>query len=314
MTPSSDIRSYYLDFIHNAYIAKRGIEAKLKEATTKKEELKEYITDNFYEYKSKHDIVITTYAEFINEAPSEYGEFVLAVNKAIKNTRNVFEKHRLYKLLSYITIINKIDKLNKDLDRALYKCKLKFTEYRNYVCRFYNAVHKHVLKGGSYKFSNGIGSFIINYWKTNALNRIKTVDFNATRIRKQELLAQSVKVWDDKEAAWYKARRIPYNAVDYRVYRDANYYYEMRFIKSRIVISSKYEFEHAEYLGKNLRGECVETIAEKYCHNIEDIYTMPMDIKFKLNVLLCKDPTKYLNFIRNAEQRKYKPRKDNSED
>ena len=35
-------------------------------------------------------------------------------------------------------------------------------------------------------------------------------------------------------------------------------------------------------------------------------------IKYKLNILLYKYPTKYLNFIRNVEQRKYKHRENYS--
>ena len=49
-------------------------------------------------------------------------------------------------------------------------------------------------------------------------------------------------------------------------------------------------------------------LADKFCATDEDIYNLQVDIKYKLNILLYKDPTKYLRYVRTADQIKYKYR------
>ena len=55
-------------------------------------------------------------------------------------------------------------------------------------------------------------------------------------------------------------------------------------------------------------------MAEELCKKEDDIYNLQVDIKYKLNILLYKDPTKYLNYVRNAEQDKNKYRADHRQD
>ena len=50
----------------------------------------------------------------------------------------------------------------------------------------------------------------------------------------------------------------------------------------------------------------VSTDAGKYCKDIDDIVNLNVDLKYKLNILLYMYPQKYLNFVRNADQSKYK--------
>ena len=49
-----------------------------------------------------------------------------------------------------------------------------------------------------------------------------------------------------------------------------------------------------------------QDMADQLCNNLDDIVNLNVDIKYKLNILLYKYPEKYLNFVRNAEQSKYK--------
>ena len=159
-----------------------------------------------------------------------------------------------------------------------------------------------------YKFSYGIGTYIINHWKLDP-KRIKNkvhLDYAATNAKKKELIAKGIKLYDDKEAAWYEARHIPYNAVDYRIYKENTDWYEFTFIKSEIFKSNNLEYQRTEYVATKYRGMSYTQMAEELCHTEEDIYNLQVDIKYKLNILLYKDPTKYLNYVRNAEQCKYK--------
>ena len=159
-----------------------------------------------------------------------------------------------------------------------------------------------------YKFGYGIGTYIINHWKLDP-KRIKNkvhLDYAATNAKKKELLAKGIKLYDDKEAAWYAARHIPYNAVDYRVYKESTDWYEFTFIKSDLSKHYSLDYQRTEYVASKYRGMSYTKMADTLCKTEEDIYTLQVDIKYKLNILLYKDPTKYLNYVRNAEQCKYK--------
>ena len=200
------------------------------------------------------------------------------------------------------------NKYNKLIELANKRKDIKFNTYRKYITIYYNKVHKCVLQGMGYKFGYGIGTYVINHWKLDQ-SRIKNkthLDYAATNAKKKELIAKGIKLYDDKEAAWYAARHIPYNAVDYRVYKDNTDWYEFTFIKSEIFKSNNLEYQRTEYVATKYRGMSYIKMAENLCHTEEDIYNLQVDIKYKLNILLYKDPTKYLNYIRNAEQCKYK--------
>ena len=159
-----------------------------------------------------------------------------------------------------------------------------------------------------YKFSYGIGTYVINHWKLD-VNRIKNkvhLDYAATNAKKRELLAKGIKLYDDKEAAWYAARKIPYNAVDYRVYKESTDWYEFTFINSELSKHYSLEYKRTDYVATKYRGMSYTKMAEELCKTEEDVYNLQVDIKYKLNILLYKDPNKYLNYVRNAEQCKYK--------
>ena len=185
---------------------------------------------------------------------------------------------------------------------------IKFNTYRKYITAYYNKVHKCVLEGMGYKFSYGIGTYVINHWKLDT-TRIKHkihLDYAATNAKKKELISKGIKLYDDKEAAWYAARHIPYDAVDYRVYKEDTNWYEFTFIKSSIFRSSNLDYQRTEYVASKYRGMSYIQMANQLCNTLDDIYNLQVDIKYKLNILLYKYPTKYLNYVRNAEQCKYK--------
>ena len=80
-----------------------------------------------------------------------------------------------------------------------------------------------------------------------------------------------------------------------------DYVYQFRFDKSFVCNCRKPDYDRSEYVNAKLRGLSYKEIADTYCKTIEDIYDLPVDIRYKLNILLYKDSTKYLNFIRHVE-------------
>lgn len=309
MLPDITIKGYYLQFIHNAKNDITKYKNNLEVTLSIKEQVYKYIEDNKAILNDSFNINLDDIEiEFCQKKynPKEY-----LYNIVIKLLRNI-DTHPnrivLLQLAKYCNILRNENKYNKLIELANKRKDIKFGVYRKYVTAYYNKVHKCVLNGMGYKFSYGIGTYIINHWKLDP-KRIKNkvyLDYAATNAKKKELIAKGIKLYDDKEAAWYEARHIPYNAVDYRIYKENTDWYEFTFIKSEIFKSNNLEYQRTEYVATKYRGMSYTQMAEELCHTEEDIYNLQVDIKYKLNILLYKDPTKYLNYVRNAEQCKYK--------
>ena len=309
MLPDITIKGYYLQFIHNAKNDITKYKNNLEVTLSIKEQVYKYIEDNKAILNDSFNINLDDIEiEFCQKKynPKEY-----LYNIVIKLLRNI-DTHPnrivLLQLAKYCNILRNENKYNKLIELANKRKDIKFGVYRKYVTAYYNKVHKCVLNGMGYKFSYGIGTYIINHWKLDP-KRIKNkvhLDYAATNAKKKELIAKGIKLYDDKEAAWYEARHIPYNAVDYRIYKENTDWYEFTFIKSEIFKSNNLEYQRTEYVATKYRGMSYTQMAEELCHTEEDIYNLQVDIKYKLNILLYKDPTKYLNYVRNAEQCTYK--------
>lgn len=309
MLPDITIKGYYLQFVHNAKNDIIKYKNALEVTLSIKEQVYKYIEDNKTILNNSFninldDIEIEFHQKKYN--PKEY-----LYNIVIRLLRNIDvhpNKIVLLQLAKYCNILRNENKYNKLIELANKRKDIKFGVYRKYVTAYYNKVHKCVLNGMGYRFGYGIGTYIINHWKLDP-SRIKNkvhLDYAATNAKKREFLAKGIKLYDDKEAAWYEARHIPYDGVDYRVYKRNTDWYEFTFIKSEIFKSNNLEYQRTEYVATKYRGMSYTQMAEELCHTEEDIYNLQVDIKYKLNILLYKDPTKYLNYVRNAEQCKYK--------
>lgn len=309
MTPDVNLKSYYLQYIRNANVDIIEYKENLSQTTKIKEELYNYLKDNITILKDVYNINLLLYdKEWIKK---EYNSLETLYNKVTKLISSIVGDNNritLIQLAKYCNILRVENKYNQLIIIANKRKDIKFRTYTKYVVNYYNKVHKTVLQGMGYKFSYGIGIYCINHWKIepSKMNNTKRIDFAATNAKKKELLDKGIKLYDDKEATWYKQRRIPYDGVDYRVYKNESSFYDITFIKSDIFTSSSLEYQRTEYVAAKYRGMSYKNISDKMCSNIEDVYDLQVDIKYKLNIILYQDPNKYLNFIRNAEQCKYK--------
>lgn len=309
MLPDVTIKGYYLQFIHNAKNDITKYKNALEVTLNVKEQVYKYIEDNKTILNDSFDINLDDVE--IEFRQKKYNPKEYLYNIVIRILRNIDvhpDRIVLLQLAKYCNILRNENKYNKLIELANKRKDIKFGIYRKYVTAYYNKVHKCVLNGMGYRFGYGIGTYVINHWKLDP-KRVKNkvhLDYAATNAKKKELLAKGIKLYDDKEAAWYEARHIPYNGVDYRVYKENTDWYEFTFIKSEIFKSNNLEYQRTEYVAAKYRGMSYTKMAEELCHTEEDIYNLQVDIKYKLNILLYKDPTKYLNYVRNAEQCKYK--------
>lgn len=316
MIADINIKDYYLQFIHDAQIDAKEYKEKLDKVLEVKESVHKYLSENKERLINTYQIDITTFdLEWVekkyNPAEHLYNRLIKLFNITEENK----DREVLTQAIKYCNILRNEDKFTKLINLCSKRKKLSLKEYKSYVAKYFIKVHECVLNGMGYRFAYGTGTFVINYWKMNPdlSEYSKKLDYAATNKKKKELLALGKKLYDEKEAQWYKARNIPYDGVDYRVYKRDHSFYEITFIKS-VILKNNFEYQRTEYSHKDYRGLTQQELAEKYCKTVEDVYPMRMDIRYKLNVMLHIDPTKYLNFIRNAEQVKYKHRAHNSED
>lgn len=314
MLPDIKLKDYYLQFIYNAKKDNIEYNNNLKEIINKKDIVYDYLLKNKDNILNTFNIDLDNYNIEWNDKTYNTSENLyqccIKLLNAIDEHPN---KEYIIQLCKYCNLLRAEHNNNRLISLTNKRKNMKLGDYRKYVNKYYSAVHKCVLEGNGYKFSNGIGTYIINKWKLDK-DKIKNkpkIDFAATNAKKKELLDKGIKLYDEKEAAWYKARHIPYDGVDYRVYKEDTDWYEITFINSTVAKSYNLDYQHTEYVAAKYRGMSYMTMAEKLCNSIEDIYSLQVDIKYKLNILLYKYPIKYLNFIRNDEQSKYKYRENN---
>ena len=60
------------------------------------------------------------------------------------------------------------------------------------------------------------------------------IDFAATNKKKKELIAKGLKPYNEKEAKWCKDNHIPYDGVDYKVYKNDECWYEYCLLGCRL--------------------------------------------------------------------------------
>lgn len=315
MQPDFTIKDYYLQYIHDAKVDAYRYKELLTTTISLKDELYEYIKDNKLLLKNQFDVDLNKYEiewnnKTYNSSEHLYNTCIILIKHIDEHPNKII----ILQLIKYCNVLRNEHKYKKLIELTNKRKDLKFSVYRKYVSNYYIKVHKCVLQGMGYKFSYGIGTYVINHWKltTNNGKTKTTLDYAATNARKKELLAQGKKLYDDKEAAWYAARHIPYNAVDYRVFKETSDIFEFAFIKSELFKTNNVEYKRTEYVINKYRGMSYTEMADKLCKTEEDIYNLQVDIKYKLNIYLYKYPNKILNYVRNAEQCKYKYRANNS--
>lgn len=308
MIADTNLKSYFLEFTEKANREYTKHSNEYNIAITNKENLYNYIIDNqklfndvFKKPISKYPIEMES--RHSNPRNKLYNDAVQILN----TTENAKHKAMARDVIKYVGSLSKEESILLKLNLSKKKIAIKHTDFTRYVNRYYNEVHKRVLHGDAYKFSNGIGLFMCNRWKMNEKFRKKKIlDFKATNENKRKRIAEGKPLYCVKSAKWHADRGTVYPVEDHRVFRSDDHFYEFTIIKSKIIHSSMIQYERTEYVSTKYRGMSYKEMGDVLCKRLDDVYDLQVDIGYKLNILLYKDSTKYLNFIRNAEQLKYK--------
>lgn len=303
MLPDVVLNDYYYKFIDNNKARIRELNKKINVLVANKSESYKYLTDNIDAIKEIVDIDLRKCEEYVDNTYKDNMKSRNAALRFIKNNNDTAKKILVIAILKYCSILTNEHKYNEELNIRKDYLKLNYIQYKDIASKYYNKVHKVLLQGYAYKFSSKLGSFVINRW--NLDNSAKPViDYNESNKRKKELIAAGKKPYKEAEARYCKEHGLEYNGVPYIVYKTMDKWYEFRFIGRRETAPKYMEFQRTEYINAKFRGMTHQEMADTFCKTEEDIYNLPVDIKVKLNILLYKNPSAYLNFIR-SNNRKY---------
>uniref|UniRef100_A0AAU8MKF6 Uncharacterized protein n=1 Tax=Geladintestivirus 2 TaxID=3233134 RepID=A0AAU8MKF6_9CAUD len=300
-----DRRTYYKNFITNS-------KEKLESLKDRKEELiyeikaeHASIDESKETYKTVYKIDLDEYSEYKNNAYSK-GTFLKITKGMFMNKSNDYELvsdvFALYNLANkqkeIHDIDNKIALLTKLVD-------ITINDYTEILRTYFTIVHKKlILEGCGYYFGKHIGWTCVVRC-TIAKQRKKLLDFNATKLREKELIAQGKRIYNAEEAAWCKKNGIEYKAEDKRVYRNDEFCYQVPLINCRLPKGDDMQLKMANYRSRELRGISMDKFIDMANADTGKICELPIDLKTK--IILCDkvDKLLYRKYIRNENQKPF---------
>jgi len=291
--PASDIniRDNYLSFHHKSIYECNILEKKLARLNNAKILVWQDLIPR------KEDIL--KHFKFTIGDTIDYISLGEKLNKEFRKNDNVDRRDILILLIKYCSIITNIRDTTNQLKLAEKKRDLSFSDYRQYVVTYYAKVHKFLLEGKAYRYNAGIGTLYIN--RVQIKGEGKKIDFHKTKLHKEELIKQGVKIYNKQEAEKALFLGIPYDGVDYRVWLRAPAYYSLRFIHSKY-FKSNYDFQPISYIHQKYRDYNQDQLAFEICRNNEDIYDLQIDLRTKITIYLKRNPERYINFIRDYNE------------
>ena len=293
------IRDYYLNF-KDVYA--RRIQVALIENDRLKEEI-DRKRKELLPYVSMFKFPIIDYPEF---QQNKYinGRLINAAIGLYTDRRNDGEmKGRCFKLLSLAKAQEKYYNNVQAIRKAEKILALTYRQYCNILRTFYYEVHKQmILNGYGYVLEGCFGWICFNRVIING--EVKMIDFAATNKKKKELIAKGLKPYNEKEAKWCKDNHIPYDGVDYKVYKNDECWYEYCLLGCRLPRSRSFVITNPDGRNMKYRGMTNEDIINKDNHDVNKILQEDLDIKTKLTLCLSVDKTLYTKFIRNENQTK----------
>lgn len=287
--PAADIniRDNYLAFHHKSIHEHNVLEKKLIRLKNAKAETWQSLLSYEEEISKYFRIRLSVTLDFI-----ALGE---KLSKEFRKNDDGERRKILILLVKFCSIVANEQNCIKELELSNKKQTLTFGEYRDFVFRYYTKVHKVLLQGKAYRYMNGIGTLYIHRVQIEGEGR--KIDFHKTKLRKEELQAKGVKLYNKFEADQCKALDLPYDGVDYRVWLRAPAYYSLRFIHSKY-FAKEYDFYPISYIHQKYREYSQDQLAFEICENNEDIFDLQIDLRTKIAIYLKRNPERFIDFDR----------------
>lgn len=231
------------------------------------------------------------------------GRLENAAKGMYEDKRNDLEhKHLCFRLVAYSVDLRKMSELEQKI-KLYEKCiALNYAEYRNIIGIFYNKVHDVlILKAHGYRLEGKLGYVCIN----RVLNTgCKICDFVATNKYKKELEAKGIRIWNREEAEFAKVNGLEYDAVDPRIYKADESWYELALCNCTLHRAYGYKLSMIDYRSVKVRQYTNEGLIKLTGGDKEKICHLPVSLKIKLTLCLQVDKLMYTKFVRNENQTK----------
>lgn len=290
-------------------LMKKDFKIKLEELILLRANLKNKINSlrddvcfNSQKLKKLYNIDVFEYKEFVDKQYID-GSFFHDARTLVMNKKDNYElSSELYDVYKLAKAIKDVHDYNNKI-KIYQKCiTLTFSDYSKYIRTYFNEVHKNIIvEGNAYGLSNRIGWIFINRVKNTCGKKV--LDFKATRTNKERLLKEGKKLLNMKDYNWCKEHSVPYDGVDYRVYRVNEYFYEIAHIYCTLTNATKLRLDPVDYRGVKLRGKSNDQLIEECNYDLNKICELPMDCRSKLLICDSVDKTLYTKFIRDDSQK-----------
>lgn len=269
-----------------------------------------------------NNLYIKNYGFHINNY-EEYKKNNYIDNKLFKDAQILFNndennKDCRFALISLVRYSNTL-KLIKDTKNTieLYTKIVNLTlyQYTDYLREYYKEVEKQlILNGYGYDLGDKAGFLVINRCKIVPSKSRKKIDFNASRLKKQQLIEQGEELFNAEKAAYCKKKGIEYNAKDHRVYLEKDYTYEWCLCYPKLTGKFRERFYVSDYRGTSVRGKSNQDIINEVNGNVNKVFDYDLDPRTKLNIILEIDKSLAIKFKRNDEQKPFIDKKSDRKD
>lgn len=288
---------------------KAFVTTKHEEATKQREKIESRLYDHYEvvkqykeNYKKEYKLNLDEYDEFVKNTYID-GTLLTTSKGLFTNKKSNYEiVGSLYNLYALAKCQKEIHDVNKELDTYNKVLRLSLNEYNYILKTVYNKIHEEmILNGKGYAFEGSIGWICIN--RCHLVNPKKVIDYKLTKENKAKLLAEGKRLFNQQEQAWCKDNNLDYKGVDYRIYRNPEYVYEIAYFDCRLPNGRDLKFKCSDYRSRELRGKTNEQIIEECDRDTKKICQLGLDLKTKLTLCNNVDKLLYTKFIRNENQK-----------
>ena len=282
-----DIRDQYLAFHHKSIYECNVLEKKIKRLEVAKEETWKALVPFKEDIATEFKVILNDKVDYILLGDK--------ISKEFRKNDRPDRRNLLILLVKYCSIIKNETETNRQYEIATKKKSLSFVDYRYYVFKYYSKVHKFLLEGKAYRYRSGIGTLYIH--RTQVVANGHKIDFHKTKLRKEELKAKGIKLYNKFEAQEAAVAGDAYDGVDYRVWLRTPAFYSLKFISS-YYFRDAYDFTPVAYIHQKYREYNQESLAFELCKSNEDIYDLQVDLRTKIAIYLKRNPERYVDYDR----------------
>lgn len=307
------VTSYYKDII-NIYKKKlEDINGNIVDNTNQLVDNYKYLKDNQFKYFKDYNIDLTEFDEYNNNRYIDGKLLEFIQNKLIDNAGNDDVCKELFYIFNYAKAQKVLQSIRKQTEVYNKILKLKSRQYVKVLNIFYNQVHKLMVKYGFVYRYNELGYIGINRFRIDtSYTAPSMIDYKATKIRKQELIAQGKRLYNKFDEKWCKEHNIEYNGIKYVVPTTKTHCYELILFKKTRALNNVFFYAN-QYRAAGESRLTLEQLMEMY-PTVDEILTLNMDVKCKANLCCQLDDNIAKILTRYEDEKAIRNRKANRED